>query len=116
MYEEASAGFQKAKALSPDTPVVIAELGCTHALMGKKREAQGALDELKELSTRRYVPTFVFAILYFGLGEKDQAFKWLEKAHEERSGVFGYLQAKPMFDGLRSDPRVMDLLRRIGRG
>src|SRR4029077_20710999 len=63
---------------------------------------------------RRFVPTFLFAILYSGLGEKDRAFEWVEKAYQERSGFFAYLEVEPMFDGLRSDPRVIDLLRRVG--
>jgi serine/threonine protein kinase/tetratricopeptide (TPR) repeat protein len=115
MYGEAIEEFQKAKTLSPGTPVIVAELGYTHAVSGKKREAQMALDELKELSRRgRYVPMFVFALLYSGLGDKDRAFEWLEKAYEERSPVFEYLEVEPFYDGLRSDPRVLELLRRLG--
>jgi serine/threonine protein kinase/tetratricopeptide (TPR) repeat protein len=115
MYDEAIEEFQKAHMLSPSTVDIIAELGYTHAVTGKKREAQTALEELKELSKRRHVPAFWFAFLSSGLGEKDRAFEWLEKAYAERSLVFAYLEAEPMFDGLRSDPRVADLLRRIGK-
>jgi serine/threonine-protein kinase len=114
MYDEAIATFRKANTLSPATPVLIAELGYTHAILGMRSEAEKALEELKELSKRRYVPAFWFAFLYSGLGEKDRAMEWLEKAYEERSGVFGYLEAEPMFDRFCSDPRVMDFLRRIG--
>jgi serine/threonine protein kinase/tetratricopeptide (TPR) repeat protein len=114
MYDEAIATFRKANTLSPATPVLIAELGYTQAVLGKRSEAEKALQELKELSTRRYVPAFWFAFLFSGLGEKDRAVEWLEKAFEERSGVFGYLEAEPMFDRFRSDPRVMDFLWRIG--
>ena len=56
---------------------------------------------------------WVFALLYSGLGDKDRAFEWLEKAYQERSPVFEYLEVEPFYDGLRSDPRVIDLLRRM---
>jgi hypothetical protein len=72
------------------------------------------LDELKGLSKERYVPAFSFAVIYLGLGEKDQAFAWLEKAYEDRSSLILFLKGDPIWDPLRSDPRFADLLRRIG--
>jgi hypothetical protein len=52
--------------------------------------------------------------IYLGLGEKENAFEWLEKAYEERSGRLGVsIRVDPMFDALRSDPRFADLLRRM---
>src|SRR5437868_4238989 len=115
LFEQARAEFQSAKTLAPFSPILIAEIGYTNAVLGKKHEARMALDELKELSRRgRYVPMYVFALLYSGLGDKDRAFEWLEKAYQERSPVFEYLEVEPFYDGLRSDPRVIDLLRRRG--
>jgi tetratricopeptide (TPR) repeat protein len=110
-YEEALAAFQQANVAAPGTPIVIAELACAYAASGKRPEARAALDELIGLSKRRYVPAFVFAVGHQGLGEKDQAFEWLEKAYEERSAVFAYLETEPMFDGLRSDQRAIRLLK-----
>ena len=55
-----------------------------------------------------------FARVYVGLGNKDQAIAWLEKAYEERSTGFYLLKVDPMWDPLRSDPRFQDLQRRIG--
>jgi hypothetical protein len=49
----------------------------------------------------------------FGLGEKDRAFEWLEKAYEERSDLLVYLKVEPRLDSLRGDPRFADLLRRM---
>lgn len=54
------------------------------------------------------------ALIYVGLGEKDLAFTWLEKAYEERSFELSFIKAEPRMDGLRSDPRFRDLLRRMG--
>jgi hypothetical protein len=54
--------------------------------------------------------------VYTGLGEKDSAFKWLEQAYRDRSGSVRYLKIEPRLDPLRSDPRFLDLLRRVGIG
>jgi len=54
------------------------------------------------------------ALIYAGLGEKDQAFAWLEKGYEERSFQMQWLTVEPRWDSLRSDPRFADLLRRMG--
>jgi hypothetical protein len=66
------------------------------------------------LSNRRYVSPYSIALIYTGLGEKEQAFAWLEKAYEDRSSLMIYLKVEPMLDSLRSDPRFTDLLHRIG--
>jgi len=60
------------------------------------------------------VSSYYFALGYAGLGEKDQAFTWLEKAYEERSGFLPNLKVNPIWDPLRSDPRFADLIRRVG--
>ena len=72
------------------------------------------LDELKQLSTIEYVPAPSLAIAYAGLGERDQAFAWLEKGYEERAFQMQWLNVEPRWDSLRSDPRFKDLVRHIG--
>ena len=72
------------------------------------------LAELKAASKQKYVYSVGFARIYAGLGDKDQAFAWLEKAYEERSTGLYWLKVDPIWDPLRSDPRFNDLLRRIG--
>ena len=52
--------------------------------------------------------------IHTGLGEKDRALEWWEKAYEERSWLILYLKTDPFFDSLRSEPRFNDLLRRAG--
>jgi hypothetical protein len=73
------------------------------------------LNELLELSRHRYVTPPALANVYIGLGDKDQAFFWLEKAFQQRSYYLVYLKVFPGVDVLRSDPRLDDLLRRMGR-
>jgi len=85
-----------------------------HARLGERSQALRILDELKGASKQKYVSAYSFAVIYLGLGEKDQAFAWLEKAYEERSFLLPYLKVDPIWDPLRSDPRFADLLRRMG--
>jgi len=71
------------------------------------------LEELKERSKRRYVPSYQIAKIYIGLGDKDQALVWLEKAYEERSLFLAWLKVEPGVDNLRSGRPFQDLLGRI---
>ena len=114
MYEEAIAEFQIATRLSENDPEVLACLGHAYALSGKRDKAQDVLDELKELSKRRYVQSYDLAVVYVGLGEKDRALKLLGKAYEERDETLVLIKVDPRLDPLRSDPRYAELLRRMG--
>src|SRR5262245_1054948 len=111
MYQQAVAELQRARALSGEDHVTAAALGHAYAMSGKRAEAIKALEELKELSERSYVPPYDFAVVYTGLGEKDKALEWLQKAVEDRSAYLVYLNVEPIWDRLRSDPRFNDLLR-----
>ena len=113
-YADAIAEYQKAIPLSGESPDEPAALGYALALSGRKREALKVLDELKSRSQLSYVAPTQVAILYSGLGEKDQAFAWLNKAFEGRDFILVYLKADPSFDILRSDPRFAELMRRVG--
>jgi tetratricopeptide (TPR) repeat protein len=86
----------------------------SYGLAGRKAEANKILNELLELNRHRYVTPPALANVYIGLGEKDQAFFWLEKAYQDRSNYLAYLKVFPGCDSLRSDRRFDDLLRRLG--
>jgi serine/threonine protein kinase/Flp pilus assembly protein TadD len=112
---EAIAEFQRALELEKDNPEIWAGLGHAYALSGNRTEAQKVLDHLKELSVHSYVAPFDFAVIHAGLGERDQAFAWLERAYKERSYYMAvYLTTDARLDNIRSDPRFADLLRRVG--
>jgi len=111
MYEEAIAEVKKANALG--RPGAEAGLAYAYALAGKKDEARKILDELKEASKQRDVSPFSFALIYMGLGDKDQAFEWLNKTFDENPYRIAFIKVNPRFDSLRSDPRFTDLLRRM---
>jgi TolB-like protein len=115
MYAEAIAELNKAAPFSGAfASNVISLLGHNYALWGKRDEAIKRLDELKELSKRRYVPARDIAIIYTGLAEKELAFKWLRQACEERNGLIVFLKFDPLFKSLRTDPRFADLLQCVG--
>ena len=116
MYEEAILELEKARALdnSPERPGRFAWPAYAYAVSGQRDKAERMLAELKEQAKQRHIPPISFAIIYTGLGEKDQAFAWLEKVYEERNGrELGEVRVSPMFDSIRSDPRFTDLLRRV---
>ena len=72
------------------------------------------LNELEELSKRKYVSSYRVGAIHAGLGEEDRAMEWLQRAYQERDAWLIWLKADPVFDSLRSDPRFQDILRRIG--
>jgi len=115
MYKEAIAEIQKSINVSPGMTSSIAVLGHAYAVSGNRSEAKRILDELLELSRHRYVSSYVIALVYTGLGEKDQALKWLKKAFEERGGwIAGLIKVDPMLDSRRLDPRFISIIKDMG--
>ena len=113
-YGEAIERYQQSVNLIPGMAMVKSLLANAYAQSGQKQEAQKILDEFLAQSMERPVPAFDLAVVYVGLGQKDQAFEQLEKAYEDRFYRLVYLGVDPLFDPLRSDVRFKDLLRRIG--
>jgi len=111
---EAIAASEKAVAVSDRAPAALGVLGLSYGTAGRKREANKILNELSEMQKHRYVTPMAPAYIYMGLGNKEQAFAWLEKGLEERSNHIAFFKVSPTVDTLRSDPRFADLLRRIG--
>jgi len=94
--------------------IQTATLGYAYAVSGNRAEAQKVLAQLQALSSQKYVPPFTSALIYAGLGDKDRAFAWLEKANTERSVWLLWLKVDPKFDSLRSDPRFAEFMHRVG--
>jgi serine/threonine protein kinase/tetratricopeptide (TPR) repeat protein len=111
MVKEGIAEFEKALAISPGDTWALSELGHAYGVAGTRAEAQKVLDQLSDLSKHKYVAAMFEARIYVGLGEKDKAFEWLEKAYQE--GLLYGAKVDSVFDPLRSDPRFADLLRRM---
>lgn len=114
MYNEAIANINKAIALSEGNVRMKATLGYAYAVEGKRGEAQQIIVELQAQSKQKYVSAYFIAVIYSGLGDKDQAFGWLEKAYQERHPYLTLLTVEPVFDNLRSDPRYAELQRKVG--
>jgi serine/threonine-protein kinase len=95
-------------------PETAAQLRQIYAASGIDGIWKNRLDELLERSKTSYVSPADIALFYTRLNQRDQAFAWLEKAMAEHSINFNYLVADPRFDKLRGDPRLADLLRRVG--
>jgi len=114
MAPEAIAEFRRALDASQGDSNELAALGQAYAVSHQEAEARKILDQLKERSQQTYVQPMWIAVIHLGLGEKDQAFDWIEKAYEDRSAWLVYLKVDPLFDTVRADPRFVDLLRRVG--
>jgi serine/threonine-protein kinase len=112
-YDKGIAGYQKAINASEPTPQVLALLGHAYALSGRREEALKILSELNEKRKHKYVSPYDMATLHTGLGDKHQAIAELNKAYQERAGWIIFLKVEPVFQPLRSDPRFVDLLRRM---
>jgi eukaryotic-like serine/threonine-protein kinase len=106
--------LELADTLSPHTMRNMALLGAAYALAGRPVEARKLLQELISLSKKRYISPVYMAIPCIGLGQKDQAFEWLEKAYDDRSDWMVLLQTEPVFDSIRSEARFQNLLRKVG--
>src|SRR5437764_10147719 len=112
-YDAAIAESQKVFDLGARS-LGVADLGQTYAMAGKRNEAQRELNELQELSRQHYVSPGVIAFIYAALGDKDQAFAWLDKSINEHDLVTARLKVDVRLDNLRSDPRFADLVKRVG--
>jgi tetratricopeptide (TPR) repeat protein len=113
-YAEGIAEFRKALQLSDGDTNELAALGLALASSHQEAEARKIVDQLKERSQQTYVQPMWVAVIYLALGDKDQAFDWMQRAYDDRSAWLVYLKVDPLFDSVRQDVRFTDLLRRVG--
>src|SRR2546426_1276824 len=114
MYQRAITILQEALILNTREPFVLGALAHAYARAGQRDEALKLVGELKRIQAERgNIPTFSFIWAYAGLGDKDQAFAWLETSYQERRDRMVWLNVDPLLDPLRSDPRFHDLVRRM---
>jgi serine/threonine-protein kinase len=106
--------LERARAMQPGDPYVLAVITNAYAWCNRRKDAHDALDELEKRSQRSYVPAVSMAYAFTGLGERDSAFAWMERAVNDRSAHVVYLKIHPLWDPLRPDPRFATLLRRTG--
>jgi TolB-like protein/DNA-binding winged helix-turn-helix (wHTH) protein/Flp pilus assembly protein TadD len=112
---EAISEYQKAIEMSNGDQDPTASLAHAFAAIGRRAEAEKILRDLEQKSKNAYVSPYIIATVYAGLGDKDKAFEYLERAYQERSlDISWHLKADLRIDNLRSDPRFQDLVRRVG--
>jgi tetratricopeptide (TPR) repeat protein len=111
--EEALAEFEAARRLDSN-PEIVAGIGHVHGLAGRREEALAMLEELKRRSTRSYVSPILSAQVWIGLGDRDQAFAWIDKALADRAPWLSEILTDPVYDRLRPGPRFNDVLRQVG--
>ncbi|HQR33635.1 MAG TPA: protein kinase [Blastocatellia bacterium] len=113
MYEQAIAEFNEAQRIDPESWVPSAFLAQVYAIKGNRAEVQRRLEELKRNALQKHVDSYNIGVIHAALGEKDQAFEWLEKAFQAKSEELMFIKVDPRIDSLRSDARYADLLRRL---
>ncbi|CAN5551403.1 hypothetical protein BH20ACI3_BH20ACI3_32380 [soil metagenome] len=112
-YNDALGEFQQVEDAFHGWAVSLAAVGFINGVTGRKAEALKVLEALDELSKKRFVTSYGVALVYAGLGQKDQAFVWMNKAFDERSYWLVWLKRDPRWDGLRSDARFAQLVARM---
>jgi len=110
-FEEAIALYEKGQ---EETHLPSSGLAITYARTGRGEEARKILDQLLQLRRTRYISAQIIAAIYVALGDKEEAFRWLEVAATEHSGILQWIAFLPEFRPLRPDARFPNLLRRIG--
>ncbi|MCG6962574.1 MAG: tetratricopeptide repeat protein [Acidobacteria bacterium] len=103
--------LREANQMAGGAPPTLSAVGYAYGLAGKTAEARAVLEKLLELRKERYISAFYVAGVYIGLGDKDSAFTWLDRACTERASLLRAIKVWPEFDPLRSDPRYAALLR-----
>ena len=112
-YTEAITALTKAKELSAGSTEPITQLGYALAKSGNREKAQATLADLKSLANKRHVPAYNFAMIYNGLGEKEEALNYLEKSFEEREVQLTFIKVDTRWDDIRVESRFVDLMRRM---
>jgi TolB-like protein/Flp pilus assembly protein TadD len=112
--DEAIKVLERADAMTKGSPAVEGILVRAYAHAGRRADALRVLENLKTRRLKGYVPAAAFVNAYLGLGDNEQAFVWLEQAFKEKSNILQFVKTHPFFDPIRSDPRFVDLERRVG--
>jgi len=104
----------QAKVVAAENKLIASGIGWIYAVSGRRVDALKIAEQFKDLASHAYVDFYQVAEIYAALDDKDEAFRLLEKAYEEHSSNMPFLAVDPFWDGIRSDPRYADLLRRMG--
>jgi eukaryotic-like serine/threonine-protein kinase len=112
-FQQAIAQFENCVRITGGRASMLALLGHAYAADNERSKARAILQQLRTMSKQGYVPSYPVAVIYAALGEKEEAFARLKDAYDERDSWMDYVGLDPRLDGLHSDPRFADLLRRM---
>ncbi|HYR74716.1 MAG TPA: tetratricopeptide repeat protein [Pyrinomonadaceae bacterium] len=112
-FPEAISELRKAVELSGGSLLMKAILGHAYGRAGDRKAAEKIIAELTETSTG-YISAYNVALIYAGLGDRENALSWLARAVEQHDLFLAWMNVEPMFDSVRADPRFADLVKRIG--
>lgn len=114
-YDAAIDAYQKRAKLTGQDLQTLGGLGWVYTRAGKRDEALKVLATMKERAKKEVFDPLGFAWIYIGLDDKDAAMQWLQRAYDERPNVYlAFLKVAPIYNSLRSDPRFIALLKKVG--
>ena len=113
MFAEAIAKARRARELPTAQTLSMAYESYALAKLGRRDEARILLEELLKMSKERFVPPYHLALIYQGLGEKDETLAWLERGLQQRDPKMTFLKVDPKWNNLRNEARFQDLLKRM---
>jgi TolB-like protein/Flp pilus assembly protein TadD len=112
--QEAIAEYKKTIEVGGADPDLMGYLGRIYGLTGRKEEAHKILEDLRRMRGEKYTSAYALACVYVGLGEKDEAMKWLERGYQEHDGFnLGAIRVDPLLASLRGYPRFEALAEKI---
>ena len=112
MFSEAFADIEQWRK-TIDQPWSWAELAYVSGRSGHVRDARSAVNKLLELNKHQPIDASLLFWAYTGMGDREHAFEWLEKAYGQRANILLRLRVDPAFDSLRGDPRFQNFLARV---
>ena len=112
-HGQALKAYEKGVAIEPG-PIPIAFLAAEYARSGNREQARKVIEQLNRLPAQTYVAPCYRATVYVALGENNTALDLLEKAYQQRSACVAFLKIFADWDPVRSDPRFIDLLKKVG--
>jgi len=112
--DEAMAEFQKARTVITSGPFGLQNLGYIYARTGRKSDAAQIINDLLQFSRQGYTVSYDLAIVYSGFGDNDRTLEWIEKAYEERVSWLRFIKTEPGWDYIRSEPRFIALMKKMG--
>jgi tetratricopeptide (TPR) repeat protein len=114
MLDSARLAFSTASIFTRGHPVAVAAMCHAYALSGMHSDAVTMLELLEERSRSEYLATYWKIVAYLGLNQTDRALNLLEQAIDEKDGLIVYLLVDPVFDSVRTHPRFIAAVRKLG--